>query len=116
MATVDIPGAFMQSDMEGPDTFMKLEGKTVQILSQLDPSKYTQFVKQENGKSVLYVKLKKALYGIIQAVLLFWKNMTKTLKQWGFTINSYDWCVANKMVNGKQLRIVWHVDDLKISH
>ena len=31
-------------------------------------------------------------------------------------MNSYDWCVANKMVDGKQLTIVWHVDDLKISH
>jgi hypothetical protein len=34
----------------------------------------------------------------------------------GFTINSYDWCIANKMVNGKQCTIVWHMDDLKISH
>ena len=44
------------------------------------------------------------------------KHLTKTLNQWGFTINPYDWCVANKMINGKQLSIVWHVDDLKISH
>ena len=27
-----------------------------------------------------------------------------------------DWCVANKEINGKQCTIVWHVDDLKISH
>ena len=26
VATVHIPGAFMQSDMEGEDTFMKIEG------------------------------------------------------------------------------------------
>ena len=30
--------------------------------------------------------------------------------------NSYDSCVVNKIVNGKQLTVVWHVDDLKISH
>ena len=95
---------------------MKIEGKTVHILSRLDPNKYTKFVKQENGRSVLYVKLKKTLYGTIQAALLFWKNLTKTLKGWGFTINPYDWCVANKTVNGKQISVVWHVNDLKISH
>ncbi|KAL7537307.1 hypothetical protein ACHAXR_007723, partial [Thalassiosira sp. AJA248-18] len=25
-------------------------------------------------------------------------------------------CIANKMINGSQCTIVWHVDDLKISH
>ena len=31
-------------------------------------------------------------------------------------INDYDRCVANKIINGKQCTIIWHVDDLKISH
>jgi hypothetical protein len=30
----------------------------------------------------------------------------------GFEINPYDPCVANKMVNGMQITIRWHVDDL----
>ena len=42
--------------------------------------------------------------------------MTKTLLSWGFKIKPYDWCVANKMVNGQQLTVVWHVDDIKTSH
>ena len=33
-----------------------------------------------------------------------------------FTRNPYDWCVVNKIINGKQCTIVWHVDDLMISH
>ena len=33
-----------------------------------------------------------------------------------FDINSYNPCVANKAVEGKQLKITWHVDDLKISN
>ena len=36
--------------------------------------------------------------------------------EWGFVINPYDWCVNNKMINGKQCTILWHVDDLKILH
>ena len=27
-----------------------------------------------------------------------------------------DWCVANRTVKGKQLTVVWHVNNLKISH
>jgi len=34
----------------------------------------------------------------------------------GFTINPYDPCIANKMVNGSQMSVRWHVDDLMISH
>jgi hypothetical protein len=33
-----------------------------------------------------------------------------------FTINPYDPCVANATINGKQMTITWHVDDLKVSH
>jgi len=38
------------------------------------------------------------------------------LQEWGFEINPYDWCVANKTINGKQCTFLWHVDDLKMSH
>jgi len=70
----------------------------------------------QKGKPMLYVQLKKALYGTLQAALLFWKLLSTTLQEWGFTINRYDQCVANKVINGKQCTIIWHVDDLKISH
>jgi hypothetical protein len=56
------------------------------------------------------------LYGTLKAVLLFWKKLSKSLKVHGFEINPYNWCVANKNIDGSQCTIVWHVDDLKISH
>ena len=34
----------------------------------------------------------------------------------GFEVNPYDPCVANKVINGSQMTVTWHVDDLKISH
>jgi len=36
--------------------------------------------------------------------------------EWGFKLNDYDKCVANKTINGRQCTIICHVDDLKISH
>ena len=116
VVTVDIPGAFMQSGMEGPDTHMKLEGEMVEILSKLYPTIYIKYKTTKKGKLVMYVKLKKALYGMIKAAMLFLKNLSKRLINWEFEINPYEWCAANKEVNGTQLTVVWHVDDLKISH
>ena len=62
------------------------------------------------------MQLHKALYGTLQAALLFWRLLSDTLIEWGFTLNPYDQYVANKLINGKQCTVVWHVDNLKISH
>ena len=37
------------------------------------------------------------------------------LEAYGFRINPYEPCVANKMVGRKQLTVCWHMDDIKIS-
>ena len=115
VATVDIPGAFMQADMDDV-VHMKLEGKMAELLVKVDPKLYRKYVQMEKGKMVLYVELRKALYGTLKAALLFWRKLTGILKSWGFIPNPYDWCVVNKMINDKQCTIIWHVDDLKISH
>jgi Reverse transcriptase (RNA-dependent DNA polymerase)/Zinc knuckle len=114
VATVDVPGAFMQADMDDV-VYMRLDGVMVDLLIEIDPS-YNEFVTLEKGKRVLYVRLVKALYGTLKAAMLFWKKLTGVLESWGFVVNPYDRCVANKMVNGKQCTVIWHVDDLKISH
>ena len=112
---VDIPGAFMQADMD-ETVHMKMEGKMAELLVRIDPAQYRKYVAHENGKMVLYVELKKALYGTLKAALLFWRLLSKKLTDWGFEANPYDACVMNKTINGKQCTILWHVDDLKISH
>ena len=47
---------------------------------------------------------------------MFWEKLSGKLLEWGFTLNPYNSCVANKIVNGKQCTVGWHVDDAKISH
>jgi hypothetical protein len=115
VATIDIPGAFMQADIDEV-VHVKFEGEIAEMLVRMDPKMYRKYVKDEHGKSVLYVELLKALYGTMRAALLFWKLLSSKLVEWGFEINPYDWCVANKTINGKQCTILWHVDDLKLSH
>ena len=115
VATVDILGAFMQGDQD-ETVHMHLEGTLAKLLTKCDPKLYQQYVVTENNKPVLYVELVKALYGTLCAALIFWRKLTSKLVEWGFMINPYDWCVANKQINGQQCTLVWHVDDMKISH
>ena len=58
IATVDIPGAFLQADTEDK-IHMKLKGKMAELLVRIDPKLYRKNVQEvERGKQVLYVELK----------------------------------------------------------
>ena len=67
------------------------------------------------GEILVYATLSKALYGNLQASLLFWWKLTGKLKALGFEINPTDWCVSNKNIDGEQCTIIWHVGDPIIS-
>jgi hypothetical protein len=52
----------------------------------------------------------------MRASLLFYRKPRKELEDIGFVVNPYDPCVVNKDVgDGKQLTVIWHVDDLMAS-
>ena len=65
---------------------------------------------------MLIVECLNAVYGTMVAALLYYKKIVKSLTKQFFKLNLYDGCVANKIVNGKQITICFHVDDYKISH
>ena len=48
--------------------------------------------------------------------MLWYKCFRKDLESIGYVFNPYDPCVANKMIEGKQHTVCFHVDDLKGSH
>jgi hypothetical protein len=49
-------------------------------------------------------------------VILEQLSCSAKLESWGFVTNPYDPCVVNKIINCTQCTILWHIDDLKISH
>ena len=98
-------------------TLMKLRGKIVELLIQLQSSMYRKYVTPgPNSQPVLYVKLLEVLYGLLHLALLFYKKLRTDLENMVFVITPYDPCVATKMVNGSQMIMTWHIDDLKVSH
>ncbi|CAJ1946144.1 unnamed protein product [Cylindrotheca closterium] len=86
---------------------MKITGLLVDMMIQLEP-RYCDYVVIENGKRVIY--------GMLEASMLWYKKLRGDMEKHGFIFNPYDGCIANKIVNGKQQTIRFHVDDLLSSH
>jgi hypothetical protein len=118
VTTIDIPGAFLHA-YNDKETFMLLKGHLAELMVQVGPQLYRKFViYDKNNQALLYVKLSKAIYGLLKSALLFYRKFVKDLKNYEtpFTINPYNLCVANATINRKQMTITWHVKDLKVSH
>jgi hypothetical protein len=117
VATCDIPGAFLQADWpEDRDCYLKFEGAMVSMICDINPSYKKNIVYGKNGRKYVYAKLTKAVYGTLLGAILFYQKLSKQLEDWGYEPNHYDRCTFNKMVDGNQITIQFHVDDLKISH
>jgi len=54
---------------------------------------------------MFYVKLRKSYMGHYRQCYY------GTLVDWGFKLNDYDKCITNKIINGKQCTIIWHVNE-----
>jgi hypothetical protein len=71
----------------------------------------------KNGRKYVYAKLTKAVYGTLLGAVLFYQKLSKhNCVDWGYEPNCYDQCTFNKMIDGNQITVQFHVDDLKISH
>ena len=53
---------------------------------------------------------------MLESTLVWYKKFRKDLESIGFVFNPYDACIANRMVNGKQQTIKFHMDNLLSSH
>jgi hypothetical protein len=117
VATCDIPGAFLQADWPTDcDCYLKFEGAMVSMIYDIDPKYKKNIIFGKNGKRYIYAKLTKAVYGTLLGAILFYEKLSKQLVDWGYEPNCYDRCTFNKMIDGNQITIQFHVDDLKISH
>ena len=96
---------------------MVLKGRLAEMMAQVSPTLYRKYITLDGkGTPVLYVKMKKAMYGRLKSALLFYRLLVSDLSNNGFVLNPYDPCVANKMIDGQQMTVIWHVDNLKVSH
>jgi hypothetical protein len=119
VTVVDIPNAFVQTPLENEKdmAFIKIRGILVDILVEIAPEAYKSYVSQDKkGNKQLLVRCQNTLYGTIVASLMYYRKFMKSLTDIDFIINPYDPCVANKIIEGEQMTICFHVDDCKPSH
>jgi hypothetical protein len=121
VVTVNIPNAFVQTVISDAEkdyhVMVQLCGVIVDILCDIAPEVYSKYVtRNKKGEKILIVQCMNALYGTMVASLLYYNKFVGCLERNRFGMNWYTPSVANKLVDGKVLTIIFHVDDCKISH
>jgi hypothetical protein len=116
--TVDIPNAFVQTEIESRDEriIMKIKGPLATMLVSIEPEVYESYIIEEDKEKVIYVEVLKAINGILQASLMLYKKLRRDLEEIGFKVNPYHPSVANRIVKGKRHTFTCHLEDLKSSH
>jgi hypothetical protein len=68
----DVPSAFMNTDVD-KEVIMVLKGDLAEMMIQVALEVYRKYMAADKkGNKILYVKLRKALYGLMWASLLFY--------------------------------------------
>ena len=72
---MDAANAFLHVNND-EDVLMLLRGNLAELMVKVDPSMYREYVTtSKKGVLMLYVKLDKAMYGMLRAALLFYKKL-----------------------------------------
>ena len=94
-----------------------LENEMVNAMLEIDKNVYGKYVIHGNsGGKKMYVRLSKAMCGRLKAALLYYRILSKKLTEYGFMINLYGPCVANKWMDRGKLTVVCHVDNIQVLH
>ena len=89
MAKIDVKGAFIQTEMEGPPVYIKCDKRLTKLIVEVLPG----LRKYMHKDGVLYCRLLKALYGCVQASKLWFNKLTKVLHREGYEHSPADPCV-----------------------
>jgi hypothetical protein len=94
--TFDITNVFVQtkSALDGDKIIMKIRGQLIDILLEICPGVYDHYVINEGKLKILYVRMLRALYGMLVSSILYYKKFGKDIEAIGFEVNPYDICVA----------------------
>ena len=66
--------------------------------------------------NLLVVQCHNSIYTTTMAIILYYHKFGESLELEGHSLNPYDPCVTNKIINNKRMKIFFHVDDCKLIH
>ena len=90
VVVADVMGAYLNADMDD-FVLIRLSSDDVGMMCNANPT-YERFVSKVHGQKSLFLQLKKALYGCVKSVLLWYCLFRDMLQELGFTLNPYDPC------------------------
>jgi hypothetical protein len=111
-AVCDVGSAYLNASLGDKHVIhMRLHPMVAEVLCKVD-EKYNDY---RNADGSIVVRLVKALYGLVESALLWYRELTSTLLQLGYEVNPFEKCVFVKKLQEKVVSIVGvFVDDLKI--
>ena len=107
---MDVKGAFLKVARKADDKpiFMRISPEVAEVLMTIRPD-YKPF---KNNNGTIYVKIKKAIYGMVESPRLFYDDLVYNLKENGFVRLNADKCIFKKEdENGTTFLAIW-VDDI----
>jgi hypothetical protein len=110
VSSVDVQGAYLECDMTS-ETYMRLDRRLTALLVE----EHHDYAKGVRKDGTLIVRLRKALYGTIEAAALWHAKLSGVLTSNGFTANPYDRCLFSKQYCGELVLAAIHVDDVLVS-
>jgi hypothetical protein len=109
---VAVGGAFLCADIDNTEeVFLLLDRDIASLVKKWLPELKVNL--RSDGK--LVVQVAKAMYGLIQSALLWYKELTGFLEGKGFKKVSADGCVLHKVTgDGSHILLIVYVDDILI--
>ncbi len=73
--------------------WVKLDKRVVQVLMELQPDRYKNYVLPDDS---MIVKMKKLSYGYVEAAHYWWRDLSGTFTDNGYVVSNKDKCVFIK--------------------
>ena len=83
VSTFGVPGAYLQTDLpKDKFTLLLLEGKFVYIMRDIN-TQYKQHIRFKDGRKIFYLRILRAIYGVIKPDTLWYELYVSILKDMG---------------------------------
>ena len=116
LVPIDIKGAYLNAKLNSVDVYMRIPP----YLAKMFVSVYQDVLKRNISEYIdadgsMIVKLKKALYGLVESALLWYEHLRGTLLQIGYKVSQFDRGLFYKTTTTGKCYVCIHVDDVLIS-
>lgn len=78
-AIADAPGAYLHAQIpKDKQLLLRIKGQFVDIMCKVDPE-YGKHVRYKKGAKVIYLRILRAIYGLLESTLLWYNFYSTTL-------------------------------------